>query len=319
MDAQSHRGGWDDTVRSLGCGVGRAHRRTLKGHTVVRSNSVAFSPDGRTLASGELGQATIQSLGYAAPGVSSSAQSQGIRIWGHIALSFSPDGRTIASGSYDGTILLWELIPVTKPLLVEDVNEDGVVNILDLVLVASHLGQTGQNDADVNGDGIVNILDLVLVAGALGQATAAPALPPGIFAPLTATDVERWLTEAQNLDLTDAQSKRGILFLEQLLIALTPKETVLLPNYPNPFNPETWIPYHLASAADVQVTIYDTKGTIVRQLDLGHHPAGYYTDRAKAAYWDGRNASGESVASGVYFYQLRAADYSSLRRMVIVK
>ena len=208
---------------------------------------------------------------------------------------------------------------VEPPQVTGDVNQDGVVNILDLVLVAGQLGQTGQNDADVNGDGIVNIQDLVLVAGALGQAAAAPALPPGIFAPLTATDVERWLTEAQNLDLTDAQSKRGILFLERLLIALTPKETVLLPNYPNPFNPETWIPYHLASAADVQVTIYDTKGTIVRQLDLGHQPAGYYTDRAKAAYWDGRNASGESVASGVYVYKLRAGSYHALRRMVIVK
>ena len=286
-----------------------AHLRTLTGHTDdVRS--VSFSPDGGTIASVGSRGAHLRTL-------------TGHTGWVN-SVSFSPDGRTIASGSggfgdNDNAIRLWELIPVTKPLLVEDVNEDGVVNILDLVLVAGQLGQTGQNDADVNGDGSVNIQDLVLVAGALGQAAAAPALPPGIFAPLTATDVERWLTEAQNLDLTDAQSKRGILFLERLLIALTPKETVLLPNYPNPFNPETWIPYHLASAADVQVTIYDTKGTIIRQLDLGHQPAGYYTDRAKAAYWNGRNESGESVASGVYFYQLRAADYSALRRMVIVK
>ena len=300
------------TIRLWDAATG-AHLRTLTGHT-DQVNSVSFSPDGGTIAS----------VGSQGARLFDAATGAHIRtLTGHTnwvySVSFSPDGRTIASGSRDNTIRLWELIPVTIPLLVEDVNEDGVVNILDLVLVAGQLGQTGQNDADVNGDGIVNILDLVLIAGALGQAAAAPALPPGIFAPLTATDVERWLTEAQNLDLTDAQSKRGILFLERLLIALTPKETVLLPNYPNPFNPETWIPYHLASAADVQVTIYDTKGTIVRQLDLGHQPAGYYTDRAKAAYWNGRNASGESVASGVYFYQLRAADYSALRRMVIVK
>ena len=94
---------------------------------------------------------------------------------------------------------------------------------------------------------------------------------------------------------------------------------VLLANYPNPFNPETWIPYHLAHAADVTITIYDTKGAVVRQLDLGHQSAGYYTDRAKAAYWDGRNESGELVASGVYFYQLRTGNYSATRRMVIVK
>jgi flagellar hook assembly protein FlgD len=108
---------------------------------------------------------------------------------------------------------------------------------------------------------------------------------------------------------------------------LTPKQTVLLPNYPNPFNPETWIPYHLARAADVEVTIYDARGVLVRQLDIGHQSAGYYTDRSKAAYWDGCNENGKSVASGVYFYQLRvsssrfigAGNYSATRRMVIVK
>ena len=115
--------------------------------------------------------------------------------------------------------------------------------------------------------------------------------------------------------------------LEQLLSALTPKETVLLANYPNPFNPETWIPYHLARAANIQVTVYDAKGAIVRQLDLGYQSVGYYTARSKAAYWDGRNNGGELVASGIYFYQLRVSssrsigtgDYTAIRRMVIVK
>ena len=112
---------------------------------------------------------------------------------------------------------------------------------------------------------------------------------------------------------------RGIVVLEQLLAVLTPQETALLPNYPNPFNPETWIPYHLAHAADVTLTVYDTKGALERWLELGYQPAGYYTARSKAAYWDGRNESGESVASGVYLYQLRAGDYSATRRLVIVK
>ena len=98
-----------------------------------------------------------------------------------------------------------------------------------------------------------------------------------------------------------------------------PDKTIVDQNYPNPFNPETWIPYHLAHTADVVLTIYDTKGAMIRQLDLGLQPAGYYTDRAKAAYWDGRNANGESVASGVYFYQLQAGNYSQVRRMLIVK
>jgi flagellar hook assembly protein FlgD len=100
---------------------------------------------------------------------------------------------------------------------------------------------------------------------------------------------------------------------------LTPKETGLLPNYPNPFNPETWIPYHLARASDVTLTIYDTTGAMVRQLDLGHQLAGFYTARNRAAYWNGRNENGELIASGIYFYQLRTGDYTATRRMVIVK
>ena len=203
--------------------------------------------------------------------------------------------------------------------LPEDVNGDGAVNILDLVLVAGQIGATGQNDADMNGDGVVNILDLVLVAGALGNEAAAPALHQQTLAMLTPTDVEGWLALAQGIDLTDPRLQKGILFLEQLLASLLPKETTLLPNYPNPFNPETWMPYRLAEPADVTLTIYDTKGETVRQLDLGHQPAGYYTDRTKAVYWNGRNATGEQVASGVYFYHLSAGDYSATRRMVILK
>ena len=200
-----------------------------------------------------------------------------------------------------------------------DVNQDGVVNILDLVLIATRFGQSGPNAADVNGDGAVNIQDLVLVASALGNTAAAPALHPQGLTMLTATDVQRWLTQARGLALTDADSQRGIVFLEQLLSVLIPKETALLPNYPNPFNPETWIPYRLAHAADVQITIYNTRGTVVRRLDVGHQSAGFYTARAQAAYWDGRNRHGESVASGLYFYQFRAGDYTALRRMVILK
>ena len=94
---------------------------------------------------------------------------------------------------------------------------------------------------------------------------------------------------------------------------------MLLPNYPNPFNPETWIPYQLTNASDVQITIYDTKGIVVRTFALGHQAAGYYTNRNRAAYWDGRNGLGENVASGVYFYQLQTDNISPVRKMVIRK
>ena len=98
-----------------------------------------------------------------------------------------------------------------------------------------------------------------------------------------------------------------------------PTETVLLSNYPNPFNPETWIPYQLAKPSDVKITIYDTRGVVVRHLELGHQPAGTYIGRTHAASWDGRNAQGERVASGIYFYTLKAAEFTATRKMLIRK
>ena len=100
---------------------------------------------------------------------------------------------------------------------------------------------------------------------------------------------------------------------------LPPDETLLLPNYPNPFNPETWIPYQLAKDSNVQILIYNVRGTIVRRLALRHQSAGFYTNRSRAAHWDGRNTSGERVAAGIYFYQLRADTVTPLRKMVILK
>ena len=100
---------------------------------------------------------------------------------------------------------------------------------------------------------------------------------------------------------------------------ILPDETTLSANYPNPFNPETWIPYQLANPSDVVISIYDGRGTVVRRLELGHQPAGYYTHRSRAAYWDGRNDLGERVASGLYFYHLQADNMSLLRKMLILK
>ena len=98
-----------------------------------------------------------------------------------------------------------------------------------------------------------------------------------------------------------------------------PSETALLPNYPNPFNPETWIPYRLAESADVTLSIYSADGKLVRTLALGHQPAGIYENKSRAAYWDGRNAVGERVASGLYFYTLTAGDFAATGKMLIMK
>ena len=208
-------------------------------------------------------------------------------------------------------------------LMLGDVNRDGIVNILDLVVVANNFGQLVSelgNPADVNEDGVVNVIDLVKVAGAMRDGAAAPSVVNRHLASApTRAEVQQWLTQARQLNLTDAVSQRGIRFLEQLLAALTPKETALLPNYPNPFNPETWIPYQLSASADVALTIYDINGRVVRDLDFGHQPIGIYQSRARAASWNGRNAQGEPVASGVYFYTLKAGDFSATRKMLIRK
>ncbi len=200
-----------------------------------------------------------------------------------------------------------------------DVNGDGLLNVLDLVLIAVNFGKTGKNPADVNGDGVVNIVDLIKVAGEMGAAGAAPAAHPQTLEILTAADVQHWLAQAQQVNLTDVTSQRGILMLRELLASLIPKETSLLPNYPNPFNPETWIPYQLAQNAEVTLTIYAADGRVVRTLGLGQQPAGMYRSKSRAAYWDGENEVGEPVASGIYFYTLTAGDFTATRKMLIQK
>ena len=207
-----------------------------------------------------------------------------------------------------------------SPPITADVNSDGSVNILDLILIASELGNEGQNTAaDVNRDGVVSILDLVLAAGMFEDAAAAPSAQPQVPETLTAVEVQGWLIDARSLEVRDLIMKRGFVVLEQLLAALTPRETELLANYPNPFNPETWIPYRLAENAFVTLTIYDLSGQIIRTLEVGHRIASAYESRSKTVHWDGRNNLGEQVASGVYFYTLIAGDFSATRKMLILK
>ena len=98
-----------------------------------------------------------------------------------------------------------------------------------------------------------------------------------------------------------------------------PKDSQLLQNFPNPFNPETWIPYQLDQPTPVRIRIYESSGRLVRILDLGHQRAGFYTSRTEAAHWDGRNETGERVSSGVYFYHLETNHFSAMRKMLIIK
>ena len=310
-------GSYDGTIR-LWDGITGAHKRTLTGH-IGPVISIAFNSDGETLASGG-GDITIRLWD---PNFGTLKRILTGHTSGVTSVAFSPDDQTLASGSYDGTVLLWDLTPKTpKPAdIIADINGDNIVNIQDLVLVSSNLGETGENPADVNDDGVVNIQDLVLVAAEFNKNAGAPSISHSdlAFAP-TRAEVEQWLTQAQALNLTDATSLRGIRFLEQLLLALTPQETALLANYPNPFNPETWIPYQLAAPAEVTLRIHAIDGSLVRVLSLGHKPIGTYQSRSRAAYWDGKNALGEPVASGIYFYTLTAGDdFTATRKMIVRK
>ena len=201
----------------------------------------------------------------------------------------------------------------------EDVNADGAVDVEDLVFVASSFGAVPTPDAlpdtDVNNDGDINQEDLELVLAALEGAPAAPSLNTQWIV----SSLQQWIAEAKQWNSEDAIFQRGIIVLEELLADLLPKQTLLLANYPNPFNPETWIPYQLSEPADVVVRIYEVKGALVRTLELGHQLAGTYHNRTRAVYWDGRNSLGEAVASGVYFYTLSAGDFTATRKMLIQK
>ena len=208
-----------------------------------------------------------------------------------------------------------------------DANHDGQINVLDLIVVASSLGEQPPSNplADTNKDGVVNLLDLVFVAEHLSQNAAAPAQLRFIEAiPSSAKEViaaQRALTELEAIPNRTPRIQIAIELLRHYLAVAdrNVKETKLLPNYPNPFNPETWIPYQLSEESTITVKIYDVTGSLVRTIDVGLKPMGYYLTRERAVYWDGRNENGERISSGVYFYTLIAADYTETRRMVIVK
>ena len=191
-----------------------------------------------------------------------------------------------------------------------------------MVLIAAQIGESGPKRGDNNEDGRVNLLDLIMFAVAFGH--AAPSTDPQSAEMLMADNIQKWLVDASALEVEDPRLKRGIAVLEELLPEFeawspVPTATALLSNYPNPFNPETWIPYQLEKPAKVALAIYDMKGQTVRTLEVGHQPAAVYQSRDRAAYWDGRNQRGETVASGVYFCTLTTGDFTAKRKMLTRK
>ena len=203
-----------------------------------------------------------------------------------------------------------------------DINNDGSVDIQNLILISNNFGveAPAHPKVDVNKDGKVNILDLLLAAARLGESSTSDLPSARAAIGMEHFDVvAHWLTEARLANDGSLAFQEGIAALERLMDTAIPTETVLLPNYPNPFNPETWIPYDLAEDSDVEVYIYNVKGERIRELSLGFQSAGTYRSQSRAAYWDGRNAVGESVASGIYVCTLHAGRIKVTRHMIILK
>ncbi len=146
-----------------------------------------------------------------------------------------------------------------------------------------------------------------------------PVISVGDVLTIEVRDVDGKLIRTLQHQINAQDIQRAFAELHLTADLLKPNRTVLFNNYPNPFNPETWIPYQLVTDSDVTINIYDAAGHLVRHLDLGFQSAGFYIGKSRAAYWDGRNDSGERLASGVYFYQLITSDLTQTRKMVIMK
>lgn len=219
-----------------------------------------------------------------------------------------------------------------------DVNQDGQVDLLDFLIIVTHFGENPPTDArvDTNKDGQVNLQDLVWIIQVIEEnrkGAAAPShKPPTVGTagalssttrPLSDADIALLYSFYQGIEEKSGDSTQIELvkrFLRQLLMPVNgPLETKLHANYPNPFNPETWIPYQLAEDVDITIRIYNIAGRVVRTLFAGHQAAGYYLSRSKAAYWDGKNEFGEQVASGIYIYELATLTFKQTRRLVVVK
>ena len=269
--------------------------------------SSAYSPDGQTIASAS----TIATIRLWDVNTGEHLQA----LEGHTSVvesvAYSPDGQTLASGARDETIRLWDA-DTGEHLQTLEGHTDWVFSVA--------YSPDGQIIASGARDGTIRLWDantgehLQTLKGHSGEVGSVAYSPDGQTLASGSLDGTVLLWEVAS------STGIGVKPLGSFLTTLgNIKRTALLQNYPNPFNPETWIPYQLAKDALVTLTIYDQSGHIVRTLDIGRQQSGVYREKASAAYWDGRNQNGEPVASGTYYYQLRAGDYTSLRRMVILK
>ena len=233
-------------------------------------------------------------------------------------VDISGDGWTNVSGMATAPAIALTGIEVgdTTPVLAlrgSIVDEETGANQVGIRVTVKNLS-TSEKVATVTGDDEagyrLTVVDVEMRrAATIGDSLEISAQSPN---PFIGVEPLRYTVTAEDV-------KRSLIQLPGLITYEIPVKTKLLHNYPNPFNPETWIPYRLAEDAFVTLTIYDQTGQVVRTLEVGHQVAAVYESRSKAVYWDGRNGFGEQVASGVYFYHLSAGEFSATRKMVILK
>ena len=280
--------------------VERKHR--LRAHS-ERAWSVAFSPDGEFLASSG-GDALVRLWDYETGRAKKTLRGHEEQV---LSIAFGADN-TLASGSADGTVRLWDI--ETRSSRTLSGHTDWVFG------VAFH--PNGEILASTGTDMSVRLWDTTfgVPLNTLERHTnwgRDVAISRGGILASAGYDnlIHLWDTGVRSDDAVDAA--------ENSEVVAQRRTAQVLPNFPNPFNPETWIPYQLETASDVSLSIYDVSGRLVRTIELGYQQAGLYANRSDAIYWNGRNNHGEQVASGVYVYRLTAGEYSASRRMVIVK
>ena len=309
-------GGYEDSTIRLWDVEKRKEIDVLEGHTdgVV---CVAFSPDGGLLASGGGGY-TVRLWD-----VKTGKENAVLRAHNRVVcgVAFSPDGNLLASGSYDWRIYLWDVEPA-PPLMLRPKKPIQLAALSTQSVEALCFSPDGKYLVSGERDKLVKIWDVAekrLVKMLNGHNTWP-------ISSLSFSPDGKWLASGSYdgtvllWDMNPEVSDQSVGPMGKLPSKWGEvRRTELYQNYPNPFNPETWLPFSLSESEHVKIKIHTQTGQLVRTLDLGQRPSGTYLSKEKAAYWDGRNETGEAVTSDVYFYTLEAGSFAQTRKMTVLR
>ena len=298
---------FDQTVRVWDVDTGQVKtilERPDGTHYLV--SSVAFAPDGKTLASASF-DGMVQLWDVDSATIKNTLQGHTDRV---SSVAFAPDGKTIASASFDQTVRVWDVESATIKNTLQG-HTDRVSSVAfapDGKTIASASFDQTVRVWDADNGTLQNTLqghthEVLSVAFAPDGKILVSASDDGT---ILLWDMSPYITPSTP---TAVQSSSTML----------PTQTALLDNFPNPFNPDTYIPYQLHTPSQVRLSIYDIRGALIREIDLGYRTAGPYLTSTDAAHWDGRDHRGQRVASGVYLYRLQAGPVAQVRKMVLVK